>query len=706
MNPKEKNDEIIELTDEELDEIFADDDFDNGEEDGEIRSFYFSNPDPYAKVKPRPDDAPKREFSFDEKGNIVVKNPSAFWLPDVKIVEEHGGTEYTVTGGYEGTETLDRKLRRIMEQNAADDKSSIRTPMSNDVSLDINQKSNPVQTVAPPEEDNNMLRATDKITALYCRLSVEDTKEKGGKDDPSNSIQHQQIMLMEYAKSQHFPNPTFFIDDGYSGVDFSNRPGFQKMLAEIEAGHVEVVITKDLSRLGRNSSLTGLYINYTFPQYGVRYIAINDHFDTIDPNSTDSDMAGIKNWFNEWYSKDTSRKIRAVNKAKGERGERLTTNIPYGYKRDSDDPKKWVIDEEAAQIVKRIFALCMEGKGPSQIAALLEKEKVLNPTAYKQREGRKTPHQTPENEYRWHESTVAYILEYMEYTGCTVNFKTYTNSIWDKRQRENPMENRKIFYNTHPAIISLEVFDKVQEIRQQRHRRTATGKSNMFSGLVFCNDCKQKLYYSTTSYFEKRQDFFICSTHRANKDKCSGHYIRAVVLEQIVWKHIQEVISVVTRYEAYFRSEMEQKLRIQSEKSLRLYQKRLAQAEKRIGELDRLFIRIYEDNVAGRLDDERFAMMSKNYTEEQKDLKAEVKNLQQQIHEQEQQAENIEQFVHRVKRNSTLTELTPYALRELVKAVYVEAPDKSSGKRRQKVHIEYDLVGYIPVDELLKAEQA
>ena len=416
--------------------------------------------------------------------------------------------------------------------------------MSNDVSLDINQKSNPVQAVAPPKEDNNMLRATDKITALYCRLSVEDTKEKGGKDDPSNSIQHQQIMLMEYAKSQHFPNPTFFIDDGYSGVDFSNRPGFQKMLAEIEAGHVEVVITKDLSRLGRNSSLTGLYINYTFPQYGVRYIAINDHFDTIDPNSTDSDMAGIKNWFNEWYSKDTSRKIRAVNKAKGERGERLTTNVPYGYKRDPNDPKKWVIDEEAAQVVKRIFALCMEGKGPSQIAALLEKGHIQNPTAYKQREGRKTPHQTPENEYRWHESTVAYILEYMEYTGCTVNFKTYTNSIWDKKQRENPMENRKIFYNTHPAIISLEVFDKVQEIRQQRHRRTATGKSNMFSGLVFCSDCKQKLYYSTTSYFEKRQDFFICSTHRVNKDKCSGHYIRAVVLEQIVWKHIQEVISV------------------------------------------------------------------------------------------------------------------------------------------------------------------
>ncbi len=228
----------------------------------------------------------------------------------------------------------------------------------------------------------------------------------------------------------------------------------------------------------------------------------------------------------------------------------------------------------------------------------------------------------------------------------------------------------------------------------------------MFSGLVFCNDCKQKLYYSTTSYFEKRQDFFICSTHRANKDKCSGHYIRAVVLEQQVWKHIQEVISVVTRYEAYFRAEMEQRLRVQSEKTIRIHKKRLAQAEKRISELDRLFIRIYEDNVAGRLDDERFAMMSTNYTQEQADLKTEAKSLQQEIQEQERQAENLEQFIYRVHKNSTLTELTPYALRELVKAVYVEAPDKSSGKRKQRVHIEYDLVGYIPVDELIKAEQA
>ena len=579
--------------------------------------------------------------------------------------------------------------------------------MNSDTSLDINNHSNPVQTVAQPKEDNEMLRATDKITALYCRLSVEDTKDekKNGKEDLSNSIQNQKAMLLQYARDHRFPHPTFFIDDGYSGVTY-DRPGFQKMLDEIEAGHVGTVITKDLSRLGRNSALTGLYINYTFPQNDVRYIAINDHFDSINPNSTDSDIAGIKNWFNEFFAKDTSRKIRAVQKAKGERGERLTVHVPYGYMKNPENPKEWIIDEEAAQVVKKIFTLCMNGRGPSQIADQIEKDKILTPTAYKNKQGVKTPHTEPENPYRWHESTIVNILERKEYIGATVNFKTYTNSIWDKKQRENPEENRVIFYNTHPAIIEQEVFDKVQEIRQQRHRRTATGKSSPFSGLVFCADCKQKLYYSTTKYFEKRQDFFTCSTHRANKDKCSGHYIRAVVLEDLVWNHMKEVISYVTRYEAHFRVEMEQKLRLQSEETIRVYKKRLAQAEKRIGELDRLFIKIYEDNAKGKLNDDRFAMMSKTYEDEQAQLKVEIVNLQKEIEVQERQIEDLEQFIQRARRYTDLTELTPYALRELVKAVYVEAPDKSSGKRKQRVHIEYDLVGYIPVDELIKAEQA
>ena len=579
--------------------------------------------------------------------------------------------------------------------------------MNSDTSFDINTNSNPVQTVAQPKEDNEMLRATDKITALYCRLSVEDTKEdkKNGKEDLSNSIQNQKAMLLQYARDHRFPQPTFFIDDGYSGVTY-DRPGFQKMLDEIEAGHVGTVITKDLSRLGRNSALTGLYINYTFPQNNVRYIAINDHYDSINPNSTDSDIAGIKNWFNEFFAKDTSRKIRAVQKAKGERGERLTVHVPYGCMKNPDNPKEWIIDEEAAQVVKKIFTLCMNGRGPSQIAEQLEKDKVLTPTAYKNKQGVKTPHTEPENPYRWHESTVVNILERKEYIGATVNFKTYTNSIWDKKQRENPEENQKIFYNTHPAIIEQEVFDKVQEIRQQRHRRTKTGKSSLFSGMVYCADCGAKMRYCTTNYFEKRQDHFVCANYRSNTGSCSAHFIRAVVLEELVWMHMRTVISYASWYEDHFRAVMEQKLRLSSEAAIRGHKKRLAQAEKRLGELDRLFIRIYEDNVAGRITDEKFSMMSKTYEDEQAQLKEEIQTLRQEIEVQERQIENLEQFIQRVRKYEDLDELTPYALRELVKAIYIEAPDKSSGKRHQGIRISYDLVGFIPVDELMKQETA
>ena len=233
-----------------------------------------------------------------------------------------------------------------------------------------------------------MTRATEKITALYCRLSQEDALE-----GPSNSIQNQRLILERYAKDHHFTNVFCYVDDGYSGTDFE-RPGFQQMLADIEDGKVGVVICKDLSRLGRNQAMTGMYINITFAKYGVRFIAVNDNFDSIDPNSIDNDFAGIKNWFNEFYARDTSRKIRAVNKAKGERGEHLTTNVPYGYKKDPNDPKKWIIDEEAAAVVRRIFDLCMEGRGPMQIAKLLTGEQVLTPAEYARKEGRTTP--TPE----------------------------------------------------------------------------------------------------------------------------------------------------------------------------------------------------------------------------------------------------------------------------------------------------------------------
>ena len=559
---------------------------------------------------------------------------------------------------------------------------------------------NPVQTVAPEKEETEMLRATDKITALYCRLSQED--ERLGE---SLSIENQKRILEAYAKEHRFPNPVFFVDDGYSGTNF-DRPGFQSMLEEIESDHVAVLLTKDLSRLGRNSTMTGMFINITFAKHDVRYIAINDNFDSADQNSVDNDFAGIRMWFNEFYARDTSRKIRAVNKAKGERGEHLTTNPPFGYIKDPKDPKQWIIDEEAARVVRHIFDLCMEGRGPMQIAKQLWEEKVLTVTAYTIKEGRKGLAPAPDDPYHWDTTSVVGILETRDYTGCTVNFKTYTNSIWDKKTRENPVEKQMIFYNTQPAIIDPEVFEKVQEIRSQRHRRTKTGKSHMFSGLVYCADCKAKMRYCTTSYFEARQDHFVCANYRSNTGSCSAHFIRAVVLEQLVWEHLKEVIWYVGRYEDHFRSIVEAKLQAESKEALRIKRKQLEKDEKRIDELDRLFIRLYEDNVASRISDDRFTMMSQAYEDEQRDLKAEAEVLRQEIETQEQQHHNLEQFIRKVRKYAELTELTPYAAHELIKAIYVGAPDKSSGKRRQSIHICYDLIGFIPLSELMTQEMA
>ena len=545
-----------------------------------------------------------------------------------------------------------------------------------------------------------MYGATDKMTALYCRLSQED--DRAGE---SLSIENQKAMLLQYAREHHFPNPTFFVDDGVSGVTY-DRPGFQAMLAEIEAGRVAVAITKDLSRLGRNSALTGLYTNFTFPQNGVRFIAINDNYDTIDPNRVDNDFAGIKNWFNEFYARDTSRKIRAVQKAKGERGVPLTTNVPYGYVKDLENPRRWVVDPVAADVVKRIFDLCMEGRGPKQIANQLKADKVLTPSAYRALQGIKTPNKKPEDPCDWHSSTVVAILERREYTGCTVNFKTYTNSIWDKKQRDNPLEKQAIFPNTHEAIIEEAVFEKVQQVRQQRHRKTRTGRSSIFSGLVYCAGCGEKLYYGATNNCRPEGAFFDCSLHWKHKDKCGTHYIREAVLSHLVLKHIQAVTGYILRHEAHFRTVMEEQLRLESSEQIRIRKKRLERNENRIAELKRLFIRIYEDNASGRLSDERFDMLSLTYDAEQKQLEAECITLRQEIEVQERQNENIEKFIQTAHKYVGIYELDGYALRELVSAIYVDAPDKSSGKRVQHIHIQYDGLGFIPLNELMKEETA
>lgn len=559
---------------------------------------------------------------------------------------------------------------------------------------------NPVLAVAPFKEETEMLGATDKITALYCRLSQED--ERLGE---SLSIENQKSILLQYAREHRFPNPTFFVDDGYSGTNY-DRPGFQSMLEQIKAGKVAVALSKDLSRLGRNSTLTGLYTNFTFPQNGVRYIAINDNFDTADQNSINNDFAGMKNWFNEFFAKDTSRKIRAVQKAKGERGVPLTTNVPYGYLKDPENPRHWIVDPEAAKVVKRIFDMCMEGRGPTQIANQLKADGVLTPTAYQRGQGRNTPNAVPENPCGWNSSTVVHILERREYIGCVVNFKTYTNSIWDKKQRQTPIEEQAVFYGAHEAIIKEDVFEKVQEIREHRHRKTKSGRSSIFSGLVFCADCGEKLYYGATNNGKTEGAFFDCSVHWKDKAKCGTHYIRESILNRMVLKHIHAVTRYILRYQRHFISVMEQQLRVESTEKIQISRKQLDRNEKRIAELKRLFIKVYEDNANGKLSDDRFEMMSQNYEAEQKQLEAEVITLRQEIEVQERQNENIEKFVQKAQQYVEIAELDPYALRELVQDIYVEAPDKSSGKRVQHIHIKYDGIGFIPLDELMKEETA
>lgn len=371
-----------------------------------------------------------------------------------------------------------------------------------------------------------------------------------------------------------------------------------------------------------------------------------------------------------------------------------------------NDPHHWIIDPEAAQVIKRIFTMCMEGRGPSQIANQLRADQVLTPTAYKKQQGQKTTHPLPENPCKWSDSSVAKILERREYTGCTVNFKTFTNSIWDKKQRGNPLENQAMFPDTHERIIEDDVFEKVQEIRQQRHRMTRTGRSSIFSGLVYCADCGSKMLYGSSNNGDLDQDFFDCSLHRKSKEKCNGHFIRVKVLERLVLKHIQAVMGYILRHEDYFRTVMEEQLRVESCEQIRIRRKRLESNKRRIAELKRLFIKIYEDNTSGRLTDERYDMLSQTYEAEQKQLEAEAITLQQEIEVQERQNENIEKSIQKAHKYVGIEELDGYALRELVSAIYVDAPDKSSGKRVQHIHIKYDGLGFIPLNELMKKETA
>jgi len=519
---------------------------------------------------------------------------------------------------------------------------------------------------------------TDKITALYCRLSQDDMLQ-----GESNSITNQKAILKKYAEDNGFSNPVFYVDDGVSGTTFE-RDGFKSMMADVVAGNVGIVITKDLSRLGRDYLKTGEYIEIIFPDYDVRYIAINDGVDTL---KSENELLAFKNIFNDWYARDTSKKIKAVFKAKGQSGKPLSLPI-YGYKKSEADKNLWLVDDEAAEVVRRIFKLCIEGYGPVQIARILTQEGIPTPTAYALSQGRDNGHKNAKL-HRWSEKTISHILDRPEYIGHTVNFRTHKKSYKNKKTVRNPQEEWLIFENTHEPIVTQQEFDLVQELRKNKRRPTKHEEVNPFSGMVYCADCGKKTYLCRATSLTTDQEHLKCSTYFSDKDACSAHFIRTVVLNEIVLNELNKLLARVKEHEDEFvQAAMDNSVQKQSSK-LTKAKKALKQAEKRIIELDRLFTRLYEDNVSGKISDARFAVMSAGYEDEQKKLRATVAELTAYIDTAEQKSADVTAFIRAVQKYEHITELTPEVMHELIEKIVIRAPDKSSGHRTQQIEIHY-----------------
>lgn len=530
-----------------------------------------------------------------------------------------------------------------------------------------------------------MNKQSEKITALYCRLSRDD-EQKG----TSGSIKNQQSILEKYAKDNGFKNTRVFIDDGWSGTTFA-RPAFTEIMELAEKGMIGTLIVKDHSRLGRNRLVVGQLLEEDFDSLGVRYIAIMDNIDTAKGIS---DLVPMQDLFNEWHAKNTSQKVRNVFKNKGMSGVPLTTNPPFGYMKNPDDKKEWIIDEEAAKTVRQIFALCVEGLGPTQIAKRLKATKVLTPTEYWNSIGRNCS-KPPTVPYNWCSATVADILAKQEYCGDTVNFRSTTKSFKNKTKIERPQEEWEIFPNTHPAIIDREVFELVQELRQHRRRPTKSGIVSWFSGLLYCADCGEKLYYSVTNNYKREQAYFFCSSFRKNSDECSAHYIREKVVMENALESMRRILLNVQAFEKKFaRKQMEC---YSEDKKRELAEKRreLNKAKKRIAEIDGLIQKLYEDNAIGKISDERYATLSMSYEEEQRALKSALPDIENYLETETDKTESLQRFIEKVKRITEIKELTAELVHEFIDKIVVHAPRYLDGKRVQLIDIYYNGVGIL-----------
>lgn len=528
-----------------------------------------------------------------------------------------------------------------------------------------------------------------KITALYCRLSREDFDS-----GESNSIVHQKEILRKFAKERGFGNTRFFVDDGISGATF-DRPGFQEMLSEVENDNVSAVIVKDMSRFGRNYLEVGMYTEITFPQHDVRFIAINDNVDS-DREGGDNDFTPFKNLFNEWFCRNTSKKIRAVMKSKGESGKPLATHTPYGYKKDPNNKNRWVVDEEAAEIVRYIFAEVMNGRGVSQIARSLRERNVKTPVFYAIEHEHVVYTATPDDPCFWTNTTVAKILARQEYVGDVVNFKTYRKSYKQKKQLKNSPENLVIFSDVHEPIIDRDVFNTVQRIRDGKRRPTKMAEPYMFSGLVFCGTCGAKMYQCRTLSLPEEKWYSNCSTYRKKRGGCSSHQIMNVHLESLVLTDLRRVLALAQHNETEFVQQIKLVSDAESEKELRQSKRDYEQKKSRSSAIDKIIRKLYEDNVVGKVSDERFAKMSAEYEAEQATLVEEIARLEEFLQEQRDRAVSTASFLKLVRRYTTIENLDAEILRTFIEKVVIHQKTRGGdGKRTQQVDIYYNYIGKI-----------
>ena len=549
----------------------------------------------------------------------------------------------------------------------------------------------------------------ERITALYCRLSVEDVRDDSGKkknkEDESNSISNQKQMLLDYCAKQGYKNTMFFVDDGISGTSF-DRSDFNRMQKMVEEGKICRIIVKDLSRFGREQVEAGRLTQIVYPSLGVTFISIQENVNSTTGEGME--MLPFYNIFNEWYAAQTSKKICAVWQTKAEHGERISPTVPFGYMKSPDDPKQWIIDPPAAEIVRKIYELCLAGRGPSQIAKQLEAEKIMVPSAYYESINRKARNTPPANPYAWCSSAVVGILENRQYTGCAVNFKSTTVSYKVHKKIHNAVEDYQIIPDKQEPIISEDVWLRVQELRKNRRRPTATGRTSLFSGLVYCPDCGAKLHFAAAKSITRNQEHFRCSNYKSGRGNCKFHYIRDVVLEKIVLEAISDLADFVKCHEPVFLYMLARKNNAMRQQEFKRLERVVDRGTRRIAEIDKLIETAFERNVLGKLDDDRYERMALSYEKEQKELIAEVAESQRILQHVEQQVVDLRLLLRTLREMTDVTELTPTLVNSLIERIEVHNNDKSSGHCYVKVDIYFTAAGMIdiPTEEEILAMMA